>query len=75
MDEVMTLEEVAAYLRVHVDTVRRWAREGTLPAVKLGKAYRVTHADLQSWWQARLEQQARHDTQLALDGERSGVQP
>jgi excisionase family DNA binding protein len=75
MDEVMTLEEVAAYLRVHVDTVRRWAREGSLPAVKLGKAYRVAHSDLKAWWQARLEQQARHDVQLTPDGERSGVQP
>lgn len=57
MDEVMTLKEVAAYLRIHVDTVRRWARQGTLPAVKLGKAYRVNSGDLQSWWQDRLARQ------------------
>lgn len=57
MDEVMTLDEVAAYLRIHVDTVRRWAREGTLPAVKLGKAYRVNSGDLQSWWKERLARQ------------------
>ena len=32
----LTTEEAADYLRVHVNTVRRWAREGTIPAAKLG---------------------------------------
>ena len=33
-EPLMTAAEVAAYLKVHVETVRRWAREGTLPAVR-----------------------------------------
>lgn len=28
--------EAAEYLGVHVETVRRWAREGVIPAAKLG---------------------------------------
>ncbi len=29
-------EEAAKYLGVHPETVRRWGREGTIPAAKLG---------------------------------------
>ena len=32
----LTTEEAAQYLRVHQETVRRWAREGVIPAAKLG---------------------------------------
>ena len=28
--------EAAAYLGVHEETIRRWAREGVIPAAKLG---------------------------------------
>lgn len=34
--EIMTCDEVAAYLRVHVSSVRRWSRSGKLTAYKVG---------------------------------------
>lgn len=34
--EIMTCEEVAEYLRVHVSSVRRWSRSGKLTAYKVG---------------------------------------
>ncbi len=34
--EIMTCEEVADYLRVHVSSIRRWSRSGKLTAYKLG---------------------------------------
>lgn len=34
--EIMTCDEVAEYLRVHVSSVRRWSRGGTLTAYKVG---------------------------------------
>lgn len=37
----MTTEEVAAYLRVDVQTVRRWCSTGVIPALRVGKLYRV----------------------------------
>ncbi len=55
MNEVMTLEEVADYLRVHYTTVRRWRREGELPALKVGRTYRVRTADLDVWWRERTQ--------------------
>lgn len=49
-DPVMTVDEVARYLRVHPMTVQRWCRTGTLPAAKIGRAYRIKREDLDRWW-------------------------
>ena len=40
-DEMLTPQEVADYLKVPLQTVWRWCRQGTLPAVKIGKYWRV----------------------------------
>lgn len=53
MDEVLTVDEVAQYLRVHPMTVQRWCRTGELPAAKIGRAYRIKRADLDHWWAER----------------------
>jgi excisionase family DNA binding protein len=50
MDEVLTVGEVAGYLRVHPITVQRWCRTGDLPAAKIGRAYRIRKSDLDAWW-------------------------
>jgi excisionase family DNA binding protein len=34
---IMTCDEVAEYLRVHVSSVRRWSRSGKLAAFKVGE--------------------------------------
>ena len=34
--EMMTCDEVAEFLRVHVSSVRRWSRSGKLMAYKVG---------------------------------------
>ena len=38
--EFMTVEEVAKYLRLNMQTVSRMAQRGELPAVKVGRHYR-----------------------------------
>ncbi len=50
MEEVLTVDEVARYLRVHPMTVQRWCRSGDLPAAKIGRAYRIKRGDLDRWW-------------------------
>ncbi len=42
----LSLDDVAARLDVHYQTVYRWVRSGRLPAVKVNGRYRVTEADL-----------------------------
>ncbi len=44
--EVLTAEEVAAYLSVRTVTVYRWCREGRLPCVKIGRVWRIRRAAL-----------------------------
>lgn len=49
----LTTEEIADILSMNVQTVRRWCREGKLPAVKFGKNYRVSRPELARWWRER----------------------
>lgn len=48
-DEIMTIQEVARYLSLHELTVRRLAREGELPAFKIGRQWRVKKEILNRW--------------------------
>ncbi|TWF77216.1 excisionase family DNA binding protein [Pseudonocardia hierapolitana] len=48
MSEWYSLEDVADRLGLHVRTVRNYVRDGRLGAVRIGKQYRVSHADLQA---------------------------
>lgn len=48
MSEWYSLEDVADRLGLHVRTVRSYVRDGRLGAVRIGKQYRVSHADLQA---------------------------
>ncbi|MBN9569617.1 MAG: helix-turn-helix domain-containing protein, partial [Alphaproteobacteria bacterium] len=41
-----SVEQVAERLGLHVKTVRSYIREGKLNAVRIGKQYRIAHADL-----------------------------
>jgi excisionase family DNA binding protein len=45
-DELLGVEAVARYLEVQPVTIYRWCREGRLPCLKLGKAWRVRRASL-----------------------------
>ena len=49
MQEVLTLREAAAYLRLCPDTVKRRAQAGELPAAKVGRAWRFRRAELDAW--------------------------
>ena len=42
-------EQVADILGLHVRTVRGYVRDGRLPAVRMGKQYRITERDLQAF--------------------------
>ena len=44
--DVLTAEEVAEYLRIHPYTVRRLARLGKLPSLKIGGQWRFKKVDI-----------------------------
>ena len=45
-DAMLTPREAAEYLKVPIETIWRWCREGTLPAVKIGKYWRIPREKL-----------------------------
>lgn len=51
-DAFLTATEAAARMRVSKMTVYRLIRAGKLPAVQIGKAYRVRESDLEGYLDA-----------------------
>jgi len=47
--QLYSTEEVAEQLGLHVRTVRGYVRDGRLRAVRVGKQYRITRADLEAF--------------------------
>jgi excisionase family DNA binding protein len=45
----LTPQEVSGLLRVSVYTVRRWIKEGDLPAYKVGRGWRIREPDIVRW--------------------------
>jgi excisionase family DNA binding protein len=43
---LLSVDQVAGQLGMHVRTVRRYVREGRLKAVRIGKQYRIAASDL-----------------------------
>lgn len=54
MHEIMTIEEVAAYIRVSERTVYDWAQKGELPGGKLGTTWRFKRDEIEKWVNDRL---------------------
>ena len=53
---VLTSQELAGILRVHVKTVARWRRSQALPCVRLGGRIRFLGSDVLRWLSARKEE-------------------
>ena len=47
--EIMTVQEVADFLRVSERTVYDWATSGTIPAGKLGTTWRFKRSEVEKW--------------------------
>ncbi len=58
MDKLLTVPEVAAYLRLNRFTVYRMVARGELPAMRVSDQWRFKERDLEAW----LEQQKRPKT-------------
>jgi excisionase family DNA binding protein len=46
---IMTVREVAGYLRMHEMTIYRMARHGEIPAYKLGNRWRFHRQRIEEW--------------------------
>jgi excisionase family DNA binding protein len=48
-DEVLTIEELAAYLKVSKSTLYKLVQEGKLPGQKVGKHWRFLRSTIDDW--------------------------
>ncbi|HMN12195.1 MAG TPA: helix-turn-helix domain-containing protein [Bellilinea sp.] len=53
--EVLTLKEVAAYLKVDDRTIYRLAASKKIPAFKVGGTWRFRKADIDEWIEAQVQ--------------------
>ena len=49
-NEILTIEEVANYLRLKPQTIYKWAQEKRIPAAKLGKEWRFRKSVIDRWF-------------------------
>lgn len=61
-DEILTLEEVAAYLKAGKSTVYRLAQQGAIPAFKLEGMWRFRREELDRWIAASIEKNQKQGT-------------
>jgi len=52
-DEVLTMKEVAALLKIGEKTAYTMAQQGKLPGFKVGGQWRFRRADLEKWMDAQ----------------------
>lgn len=53
--EILTTKEVADYLSLHPLTVHRYAREGKIPAFKIGTDWRFHRKYIEKWIKQKLD--------------------
>jgi len=58
--EIMTIEEVAQYLRVSEKTVYDWAQRGIIPCGKLGNSWRFKRSEVERWVNQKLRSGSSH---------------
>ncbi len=58
-NKIMTLEEVADYLRVKPQTIYTWAQEKKIPAAKLGKEWRFRKSVVDKWFNDQMDEKFR----------------
>ncbi|MCL0046893.1 helix-turn-helix domain-containing protein [Thermodesulfovibrionales bacterium] len=49
VEEIMTIEECAKYLKTSVSTIYKLAQEGKIPASKVGNQWRFRKEEIDNW--------------------------
>jgi PTS system nitrogen regulatory IIA component len=75
MHEIMTIEEVAEYLRVSERTVYDWAQKGDLPGGKLGTTWRFKREDVENWVDSRISKKSSQAISSGSKGSKALLTP
>jgi PTS system nitrogen regulatory IIA component len=68
-EDILTIEEVAKYLRVSERTVYDWAQKGEIPSGKIGTVWRFRKAEIEQWVNNRLSNHRMSATYNAVQVE------
>jgi PTS system nitrogen regulatory IIA component len=52
-EQLMSVRELADYLRVNISTVYIWSQRGQIPALKMGKMWRYRRSEIDQWLRER----------------------
>ncbi|WP_332751177.1 methylation-associated defense system helix-turn-helix domain-containing protein MAD1 [Hydrogenophaga sp.] len=66
-DEILTIKEVADYLKVTERTIYRLAAAKQIPAFKVGGSWRFARADIDSWIRQQSGSPSASNGQVADD--------
>jgi excisionase family DNA binding protein len=56
-DKILTVEEVAEYLRLNKQTVTRMAARGEIPGIKFGREWRFRKSDIEAKFDREVNKQ------------------
>lgn len=51
---IMTVKEVAKYLRLHETSIYRMCKSGTIPCYKVGNGWRFKKSEIEKWFYAQV---------------------
>ena len=75
--DILTIEQVAKYLKLQPQTIYKWAQEGQIPGAKVGKEWRFRKRILDEWLDTAIHlSKGGFDLMLQrswLESRRSGV--
>ena len=58
-EEIMTIKEVAEYLKIAEKTAYRFASDGKIPAFRVGSAWRFKKSEIDAWIKEQQTQKSK----------------
>lgn len=79
-DEVLTIVELASFLKLKRQTLYRWAQKGKIPGAKIGKEWRFRRSVVEEWMRKAfaggdVETAGENGNALRQDGEERKIAP
>lgn len=50
LDKILTADQVAKLLGIHVETIYKWSRTGRIPCTRLRHRLRFRQSDIERWF-------------------------
>jgi excisionase family DNA binding protein len=57
-EQLMSIRDVADFLKLNQTTIYAWAQQGILPGYKLGRTWRFRPSDIEAWLEERRNAEA-----------------